>query len=279
MPPRKLMAPLLFAAAVLLAVAAAFGAKYYVAHKAQQEAERRVRTAPLVVAAVDLPAGLELSAGRLAVAQWPVEARPPGHFGAVKPLLGRVLQQPVVKGEPLLAGKLSPEGAAAGLAAAIKPGWRAVTISADEVVGVAGYLKVSDRVDVIATVKGLDQGKEAVARLALQDLEVLAVSHQAEQDGKKPPKLKGQVLTLLARPADAERLALAAGEGKILLALRNRQDRQPALTRGARLGAMVAPPPAPAAKAEKCAAPRPSPPAPTVELIKGVTRARQELKP
>jgi Flp pilus assembly protein CpaB len=57
----------------------------------------------------------------------------------------------------------------------------------------------------------------------LQDVEVLAAGTTTDTEGNKA--IDVQQITLLTTPQDAEKLALAQHQGKILLALRNPADR------------------------------------------------------
>ncbi len=276
---RKALAPLLLIVALVLAVGVAIGAKKYIAAKADEAAAKKIQTGPVVVAVHDMPAGSELKSSDLAVLEWPYKNRPPGHFPSVKSLLGRVLHKPVVKAEPILEAKLAPKGMAAGMAAAVRSGMRAVSISASEVIGVAGYLKPGDKVDVIAAVKGTTNSKDPTAKVVLQNVEVLSVERNKESSDKKGKgRVKGQMVTVLINPSDVEKLALATTEGEILMALRNRADQSIAVTPGVRMTSLFSSPTPVAVKvAKQVSKPKP-PPAPVVEVIKGVARSRQELK-
>lgn len=276
--PRKALAPLLIVLALALAVGVAIGAKKYISAKADEAAANKIKTASVVVAVKDMPAGSELKFGDLAVLEWPYANRPPGHFASKKALMGRVLHKPVVKAEPILDKKLAPKGMAAGLAAAVRKGMRAVTVKANEVIGVAGYLKPGDKVDVIGAIKGTVDSKDPTARLVLQNIEVLSVERNKVSDKKSKSKVKGQMVTILIKPSEVERLALATTEGEILLALRNRADDSIAVTQGVRMTSLFPLPAAPAPVAKKANnTPKPPPP-PMVEVIKGVARSRQELR-
>lgn len=276
---RKALAPLLIVVALILAVGVAIGAKKYISVKANEAAADKIKTGPVVVAIKDMPAGSELKSSDLAVLDWPYKNRPPGHFPTKKSLQGRVLHKPVVKAEPILKSKLAPKGMAAGMAAAVRTGMRAVTVSANEVIGVAGYLKPGDKVDIIATVKGTTNSKDPTSRVVLQNIEVLSVArNQNSDDKKKKTRVKGQMVTVLIKPADVERIALATTEGEILMALRNRADQSIAITEGVRMTSLF-PNPTPVALPVQKAFSRPKPPPPpVVEVIKGVARSKQELR-
>ena len=271
--------PLLFIAlALILAAAAAWGSHRWLASQAGQAAPAQAATAPVVVAASELSAGQRLEAGDLRLQHWPVGALPAGRLARVEAAAGRVVKGAMVKGEVVLAAKLAPEGLAGGLSAVVPAGYRAMTVRVDEVVGVGGFVQPGDRVDVLVTVdKGAFRDNPG-SRVVLHDIPVLTVGEklQEEGDAAKPRRRKVTVVTLQVLPAQGERLALAASEGKVILALRNQGDRDDNETKGVHLTSLM--PPAAAAKPPAPApAPAAAPPSnqPAVEIIKGVNRSRQ----
>src|SRR5204863_362789 len=62
---------------------------------------------------------------------------------------------------------------------------------------------------------------------------------KAKEEGKPMP---ATVVTLLVKPEDAERIALATNEGQIVLALRNPLDVAPTETNGIRMASLLAAP-------------------------------------
>ena len=102
-------------------------------------------TKTLVVAAKNVEPGDALTADHLTLQKWPEESVPKGVFFKNKGLIGRVVPNGLVKGEPVMLSKLAPEGAAGGMSAVVAEGMRAVTVQVDEVIGVAGYVKKGDR--------------------------------------------------------------------------------------------------------------------------------------
>lgn len=273
--------PLLFLVmALVMAAVAAWGAQRWMQAKAARVAASRLPVASVVVAATDLPAGAMLKASQLKVQHWPRSLVPPGAFAKPGLLSGRVLKTSLGKGEIVLASKLAPRGALGGLSAVVPEGFRAMTVRVDEVIGVGGFVQPGDRVDVLLTFsKGLFR-QDPVTRTVLQDVEVLTVGHRvigASKD-KKARRRKVQVATLKLRPEQAERLALAALEGKVLLALRNHADHRELASTGIRLTALLPPPvkvePAPVRPAPVAT---PPPRRPSVEVIKGTKRSQQDL--
>jgi pilus assembly protein CpaB len=167
---------------------------------------------------------------------------------------------------------------------------RALSVKVNEVIGVAGYVVPGTRVDVIVTLGNQGGGTDSMTRVVVSDVEVLTAGTRMDaakaRDGQP---ISASVVTLLVTPDDAERIALAANEGSIMLTLRNPMDRTPTQTQGVRTAALLgAPAPAPVVKAAGTGrrvvvrAPVPvAPPPPkvyTVETIRGAKRADEVIR-
>ena len=131
--------------------------------------------------------------------------------------------------------------AGAGLPPTIPPGMRAMSVKVNEVIGVAGFVVPGTRVDVLATVT---ENKEPITRTVVSNALVLAAGTRYDQDAprKDGKPIPTTVVTLVVLPSDAERISLAATEGKVMLALRNPLDTQPTETQGVRLANLLAAP-------------------------------------
>ncbi len=267
-----------------LAVAAggtfAFGTYRYMQNVPTQAAE--VPTSKVVVAAADLQLGAELKAGDLRAIAWPAGNVPEGSFSNPEELVGRGLILPVVQNEPFLPSKLAPKEAGSGLPPVIAPGFRALSVRVNDVVGVAGYVLPGTRVDVVATVNPTQQPTDITSKVILTNVLVLAAGTKIERDGEGNKPIQVSVVTLLVNPDEAERLTLASTEGKIQLALRNPMDQTAPQTPGVRpAGLMGSGISAPIRRvAANNSAPRQEvrpAPIPTVEIIRGDKRAQEAV--
>jgi pilus assembly protein CpaB len=240
---------------------------------------------PVTVAATALPLGTMLKAGDLRVVQWPDDVPVAGSVATIESIIGRGVVAPFVEGEPIVAGKLAPAEAGAGLPAAIPPGMRAMAVKVNDVIGVAGFTVPGTHVDVVATV---NSGKEEVSRVVLSDVQVLTAGTNQDQSKANDP-IRTTVVTLLVTPEDSERLALAMNEGRISLSLRNPLDLAQSQTSGARMSNLVTTMAAPSpvvrttASRPRVVAPPPPPPPPppkpyTVEVIRGAKRTEEIIK-
>ena len=245
-------------------------------------------TQPVVVAASDLSLGAALKKEDLTVLPFPAGKAPEGAFSKPEEVLERGLIVSVVKNEPILAAKLAPKEAGAGLPPVIPEGMRAVSVRVNEVIGVAGYVLPGSRVDVIATASPTNQVQDTTSKVVLANVLTLTAGTRIEQDQKDGKPVQVTVVTMAVTPEQAERLALASTEGKIQLALRNPLDQSAPATPGIKpaslLGAVKAPP----VQQQASGKPKPGQPVtvatttpmalPTVEIIRGEKRATEVIK-
>jgi pilus assembly protein CpaB len=179
--------------------------------------------AQIVVAVEKLSVGTRLTEQQLRLAPWPSNIPMQGSFIDPKELVGRGVIIPMSPNEPVLESKLAPKEAGAGLTSVIPDGMRAVSVSVNAVIGVAGFVLPGSRVDVIAVGSPDSQGNNEVSKVFLENVEVLAAGQNVERDNTGKPQ-NVQVVTLLVRPEDAQKLALASVDSRVQLALRNPID-------------------------------------------------------
>ncbi|BDG01205.1 Flp pilus assembly protein CpaB [Anaeromyxobacter oryzae] len=247
----------------LAVVAAIAAAALLTRYMDARVAAARVPTTRIVVAAVDIPIATPIKAEWLQQVDWPATARPEGAVADPAALVNQVCVVTVYRGEPVLSAKLaSGAGARSGLATLVPEGMRAVAVRVDEVVGVAGFIHPGDHVDVIVTMQPRQEAP-FVSKIVLQNIKVLAVGKDIEHRGKDAREaVPVTVATLTVTSEEAERLALSASKGHILLALRGLTDELYADTRGITppvLLATAAPEPPPVVAAAHRPAGRPAP--------------------
>lgn len=229
-------------------------------------------TREVVVAARPMDVGYTLTAEDVQMVRWPAEALPAGYATATDEVVGRGLITPVRTNEPLLASKLSTVEAGGGLPIIIGEGQRAMSISVNEVIGVAGFVLPGTRVDVILTLsEGQSTINDAESQIILQDIEVLSSGQMIQRDNQGEPQTVS-VVTLLVTPEEAEKLALATRQGQIQLALRNTLDRDSIQVEGMRMANMMRRPERPARASTARTSPRP-PSRLQVEIYRGPERS------
>lgn len=221
----KALALIMFA--LLVGLAAAAYASGWVSRQAG------IASNKVVVAAVDIELGSKINPQMLSVIDWPSSSVPPGAFKEIKDVQDRVLRVSVLRGEPLIEGKLAPVGSQGGLSAVIADGKRAMTVRVNDVVGVAGFALPGNYVDVMVNAQQeKDKGEEGkqISKTVLEHVLVLAVAQEAGRDDTKPKVVSA--VTLELSPEDSEKLDLARSVGTLSLVLRNQVDQKKVITAG-----------------------------------------------
>ncbi len=207
------------------------------------QAEAKPATAPTVkkqktkrifAAARGLPVGTLLTEDDLTVLDLPAKEIGRGHFvmdgpEAIDALRGHAVRVALVAGTPLGRSAVVGPGQRGFLAAALRPGTRAVTIRLGAGTRHAGLIDPGDRVDVILTAElRLADGTDSVlTRRILEDVRVVAVDRQIgreageTQTGDPIERKKISTATLEVLPAQADRLALGEHQGMLSLAVRS----------------------------------------------------------
>ena len=168
-----------------------------------------VTTAPVVVAAADLPAGATLASSDLVVTALPADAVPAGVVADPGELTGRVLAAPLRAGEPVTDVRL----VGPALWSAVPEGQVAAPVRLADL-AVATLLRAGDRVDVLAATD--DGGGATVEQVATGAL-VLTAPAPAADDG--PAAGDAGLLVLAVTPDTAGRLAAAAAGGTLTVTL------------------------------------------------------------
>jgi pilus assembly protein CpaB len=194
----------------------------------------------VVVAASDVAWGTKLLPEMISVLKFPTGNTPEGYFENIDVVKGRISLANLKRGEAILESKLAPANVTAGgVAAVMHPEKRAMAVKVDEIVGVAGFIKPSDHVDVMVTMSHAGGAEKLFTKLLLENVLVLATGADIEKKGKDDKPSPVTVITLEVTPEEAEKLALATTEGKLRLALRNPQNTQSVLTTGATVDSLL----------------------------------------
>jgi len=205
--------------------------------------EAPLKTVEVTVANFNIPRGSSITAEMLKTSQFPEGVLPEGTFKAAETqtVVGRVAVTDILQNELVMSSKLAPVEGTGGVAAILDPAKRAMSVHVDEEVGVAGFVKPSDHVDLFVTVEreGDEQEREVVTKLVLANTPVLAIGTEMIRTGKDEEAKPVKVITLEVNPEEAEKLALASSLGKFRLALRSPLTKEDALTRGATVGSLL----------------------------------------
>src|SRR6266511_6361574 len=191
----------------------------------------------IVIAKTEIPLGGKITAEQVTLATIPNGSAPQDALRNVDQVVGRVAITPIGVRDTITKIKLAPEGVGAGLSAVIPEGYRAMTVKVDDVVGVSGFIMPGSFVDIVAIVlPPAKQGGEAtgpISKIVLQNIKVLASGPKIDspENQREPSSVKA--VTLQVTPEQAEKLVLAANEGKLQLVMRNYSDQEDTQTKGA----------------------------------------------
>lgn len=262
--------PIFMGIAILAGLVAMFVVHSYIS------AKTKVAVKPMsqvIIAATDISPGTVISKGAVKTVSWPQELVPPKAANSLGQLEGRIVGTPVNAGEPVLLTKLAPEGTSAGLAALLTEGKRALSVRVDDVSGVAGFVHPGDHVDILVEM-AIKETKEHFSKTILQNITVLTAGQTWEQVRDQKPTVVNTV-TLVLTNEQAEIMNLASNQGRIRLALRNRNDVTPVITKGVDTSGLFG-----IEKVDKKVTPahaRPMEKERNVEVIKGLERTQINL--
>jgi pilus assembly protein CpaB len=205
-----------------------------------------VPTEAVVVAARAIKAGQALGPADIVIKG---VANPPAQaFKEAQELPGRVAAMDITAGTPLEPRQFATDT----LASHLRPGERAVAVFVDEVVGIGGFGKPGDHVDVLSFVGAKKETNEnSYAQIVVQDARVMSFGDTTQMDAErerdtapltqeamaesgaknlkemKDRKLSLHSAVLAVAEADVTRLMLAANAGVLRLALRPQIAVQP----------------------------------------------------
>jgi pilus assembly protein CpaB len=206
--------------AILMGVLAAFLATNWL--RAQSRLAGQQPTQTIVVASSPLGLGTTLSDTNVSEIPWAAGATlPDGAFATKKDLLKdgkRVVMAPIERNEPVLQSRVTAPGQPGSLSSLLTDDKRAVTVSVDDVRGVAGLIRPSDRVDVVLIRSQSGSNGRSYSDLILQNVKVLALDQMTSDAVGKPTVAKA--VTLEVTPEEAQKVLLAANIGRLSLILR-----------------------------------------------------------
>ena len=208
--------------------------------KAKAKAAAPLETQEVAVAKVDLAWGTVLTKGVIETKPFLKGSLVGGYFSDSSSLVGRVLIFPVKASEPIFESRLAPTNVrTGGVAAMLRSKKRAIALRVDKVIGVSGFIHPGNRVDVLVT---LASGKitNPITKTVLENILVLAAGPEMETRGKEEKPSPVDVITLEVTPEEAEKVTLAATEGKVVLVLRNFNDTEDFFTKGITIPALLA---------------------------------------
>src|SRR5205085_2503199 len=188
----------------------------------------------VAVAKVDIPIGTKIIPEQIGEAEFPSNGIPDGAFESVEKLVGRVAVTNIAAREAITDSKLAPAGTDGGLSATIPEGYRAMTVKVDDASGVSGFIQPGAIVDVVVVIDPKENSinQDPISKVVLQNIKVLANAQNMDKPKNEREATTVKAVTLQVTPEQAEKLALAANEGKLQLIMRNSIDQSDTQTTG-----------------------------------------------
>jgi pilus assembly protein CpaB len=209
---------------VVVVIAVAVGVvaallSYFFLNSAQDNAYKNAKLVPAYVVSKPVPRGLSgadaVTGGYFDRRNIPTEVRPVTAITDLTALSGKQAIAPFSQGQVLVNGMfVSPSQAAVSFSHLIQPGDVAISISVDQVHGVAGLPEPGDRVDLIVNINETES-------FMLQNVPILAVGSATTGQAAQAPTTTATttstnssgLYTFGVRPSDASRIALAQQAG------------------------------------------------------------------
>jgi pilus assembly protein CpaB len=223
---------------VAVAIAAIASISLYTYLKGEEAKMREaVATEKIVVAAEEIPGGETIKVNQAKTTNWPKANLPQGSFSSPDQAAGRITLERYLPGDPIVGGKLAPkEGQSGVLTYKIPQGHRAITVSVDQVAGVAGFITPGNKVDVVLTTTP-PGASQPISKIVRQNIPILAIGQIIDQKEGKPVVVP--TVTMDVTPEDSEALAIASTQGKLQLVLRRAGDADVAKTIGATISRVM----------------------------------------
>ena len=182
-----------------------------------------VEMTSVVVAKVNIPPRTRIQESMLQLKEFPADMVPEGaikSFGEVKDVAVKVS---IFAGDVLTIQKVFAEKSDEGFVGSIPADCRAVSISVNDLTGVAGFAKPGDRVDLLLVEKG---AHSATTQVLLQNVPLLSINQDtgslAPGDGGVVPAAisNPSIATFALQPRDVLKLISATRVGEIYMMLR-----------------------------------------------------------
>jgi Flp pilus assembly protein CpaB len=218
---RNLVVPL----ALVLALMSAAGVLLYT-RNVRSEAGSGGPTTPVVVAAVDVPAGTQfdelIAKNELVIQQIPTDYVVPGAVADVEELAGTTAAQPLLEGEQVSADRVAELGTVPGGSLGIPDGFSAISMQLPAAQTVGASLHRGDHVRIFATFHGVGSGGKSTTVALLDNVLVL----DAVALGGTETRAPNVMLTLAVTPEDAAKFAFAQDTSTIWVNLLAPDDKE-----------------------------------------------------
>ena len=192
----------------------------------QEEVEKKaINTTQVVVAKVNIPPRTRIQESMLQLKQLPVEMVPEGSITSFKDILDVQVKVSIFAGDILTIQKVFAEKNDEGFIATIPLDCRAISISVNDITGVAGFAKPGDYVDLLLVEKSQ---YSATTNVLLQNVQLLSINKDMTgttvlSDGHVTSTTainNPTIATFALHPEDVLKLVSASKLGEIYMSLR-----------------------------------------------------------
>ena len=198
------------------------------------------KIAEILVASANLPAGTAITDDHMTWQAWPDEGLSEAYVvrradqKTAPQFIGTVVRRGIPKGDPITLDKVAKRDQLGFLAAALRPGMRAVAVRVTAQSSVAGFILPGDLVDIVLTHEAVPQeinreGQEPTDQVplavrytsetVLQNVRVLAIDQKV--DDFETQAKTGKTVSLEVTPKQAQKLITARAMGQLTLVLRS----------------------------------------------------------
>jgi pilus assembly protein CpaB len=232
---------LLLIVALVLAGGTTMVARVWLASQKAQQTEAAPIALPMpaksvLIARSSIQRGQLLKPEDFAWEPWPESGIDKNYIviGAKTPdaYAGWVARFPISAGEPVTEAKIVSPGNRGFLAAALRPGMRAVSVPVTLTSGISGFVFPGDQVDLVVTFNSPEpppHGDAAPGPLrdvkasetVLRDVRVIAIDQKLDSSKAGEANVNLKTATLEVTPKESAIIALASEMGKLSLSLRS----------------------------------------------------------
>ncbi|MBS3969944.1 MAG: Flp pilus assembly protein CpaB [Clostridia bacterium] len=175
----------------------------------------------VVVAAVNIPQDTVLSKDLLLMKKIPVEYVHPDAALQIDMVANKINKVPLTKGEGILGTHIMDQfSTEEGLAYALSPGMRALTLDINQVSALNYLILPGDKVDILVTI---NTNETTQTSYVLENIKVLALGTQMVRNIQDQGR-EQQTITLQVNPTNAPKLVLASEAGNIRMLLRSPRE-------------------------------------------------------
>lgn len=189
----------------------------------REEEKQAVEKTSVVVAKVNIPPRTKIQENMLQMKELPVDIVPEGAITNFNDVLNVQIKVSIFSGDVLTVQKVFSDKSAEGFVGMIPPECRAISISINDITGVAGFAKPGDFVDLILVEKG---DYSATTNILLQNVLLLSINQDMGSNMVDTSAATGQAIsnptiaTFALRPPDILKLISATKIGEIYMTLR-----------------------------------------------------------